>query len=173
MKTLIISGSARKNGETNKVVKELQCISGWNSIDLVDYNISHFDYEHKNRNDDFIQLVQKILENYDVLIFATPVYWYSMSGIMKMFIDRITDLLKIEKEKGRKLRGKYMAVMSSSNGGNLEDQFWQPFKKSADYLGMHYLSDVHTYQGKSNKEEIAKFHTEIVEGYNLNQKARA
>ncbi|MCP4458779.1 MAG: NAD(P)H-dependent oxidoreductase [Cytophagales bacterium] len=37
---------------------------------------------------------------------ATPVYWYSMSGIMKVFLDRIYDVLTIEKELGRKLHGK-------------------------------------------------------------------
>ncbi len=47
-----------------------------------------------------------IVDKYDVLIFATPVYWYSMSGIMKVFFDRITDLLTIKKDIGRKLKGK-------------------------------------------------------------------
>ena len=34
-----------------------------------------------------------IIEKYDTLIFATPVYWYSMSGIMKVFFDRKNDNL--------------------------------------------------------------------------------
>ena len=56
--------------------------------------------------------MKTIISKYDTIIFATPVYWYSMSGILKVFIDRITDLLTIEKELGRKLRGKKMAVVS-------------------------------------------------------------
>lgn len=95
MKKVIILGSSSKNGETKKVVTELMRISNWELIDLNDYKISHFDYQHLNRNDDFISLMKRITENYDVLIFATPVYWYSMSGIMKVFFDRITDLLWI------------------------------------------------------------------------------
>jgi multimeric flavodoxin WrbA len=43
---------------------------------------------------------------------VTPVYWYTMSGIMKVFFDRFSDLLRIEKDLGRKLRGKSMAVIS-------------------------------------------------------------
>ena len=155
MKKVIILGSSRKNGETKKVVTELIRISGWDLIDLTDFKISHFDYEHLNRNDDFIDLLKRITKNYDVLIFATPVYWYSMSGIMKVFFDRMTDLLKIEK--GRKLRNKYMAVISCSNGDNLEDDFWLPFKKSAEYLGMNYIADLHTYQGKNENDKIAEF----------------
>lgn len=163
MRVVIILGSSRKNGETKKVVAELMRISNWDLIDLADYNISHFDYEYKNRNDDYIDLIKKIIDDYDVLIFATPVYWYSMSGIMKVFFDRFTDLLTIEKELGRKLRGKKMAVISCSNGDNLEDHFWLPFKKTAEYLGMNYIADLHTCQGKSDIYKIAEFKRAIEE----------
>ena len=161
MKKVIIIGSSRKNGETSKVVSELIRISGWNLIDLMDYKISHYDYSHQYSDDDFLGLIKEITENYDVLIFATPVYWYSMSGSMKVFFDRLTDLLKIEKDIGRKLRNKFMAVLSSSNGDNLEDDFWLPFKKSAEYLGMTYIANLHTYQGKADLEEILEFRDKI------------
>lgn len=160
---MIILGSSRKNGETNKVVAELIGISNWDLIDLRDYRISHFDYEHKNRDDDYIDLVKRITDSYDVLIFATPVYWYSMSGIMKVFFDRLTDLLEIEKDTGRKLRNKYMAVISSSNGGNLGDSFWLPFRKTAEYLGMNYVADLHTYEGKNEINRIIEFKERIEE----------
>lgn len=157
MKKVVIVGSSRKNGETKKVVSELIRISGWDVIDLLDYNISHFDYEHLNKNDDFMPLLKRIAEDYDVLIFATPVYWYAMSGIMKVFFDRITDVLRIEKDTGRKLRNKYMAVISCSNGDNLENAFWLPFVKSAEYLGMNYITGLHTHQDKLDKMKIEEF----------------
>lgn len=162
MKAVIIQGSSRKDGETRKVVDELKKDTNWDFIDLNDFEISYYDYEHANRGDDFIDLMKRIIENYDVLIFATPVYWYSMSGIMKVFFDRITDLITIEKESGRKLRGKSMAVLSSSNGNNLGDHFWLPFKNSAEYLGMHYISDLHTYQDRFEPENIADFKQKIL-----------
>ena len=167
MKKVIILGSSRNNGETKKVVSELIRISDWDLIELTDYNISHFDYEHSNRNDDYIDLLKRITADYDVLIFATPVYWYSMSGRMKVFFDRITDLLRIEKDIGRQLRNKYMAVISCSNGNNLEDNFWLPFKKSAEYLGMHYLTDLHTYQDTLDTDKIAEFKRRIDERTSL------
>ncbi|NQX86112.1 MAG: NAD(P)H-dependent oxidoreductase [Flavobacteriaceae bacterium] len=157
LKKVIILGSSRKNGETAKIATELVRISNWDLIDLSDYEISHFDYNHLNRNDDFLDIFQKIVTTYDVLIFATPVYWYAMSGIMKVFFDRMTDLLTIDKVTGRKLRGKYMAAISSSNGDNLNDDFWLPFKKSAAYLGMTYIGDLHTYNATNNSNRIMKF----------------
>lgn len=156
-KTVIISGSARNDGNTHKVVAELINISGWDHVELIDFNISHFDYQHRNRDDDFIPLVKRIVDDYDVLVFATPVYWYSMSGVMKVFFDRLTDLLRIEKDTGRKLRNKYMAVISCSNGSNLGENFWLPFKNSAEYLGMTYLADLHTYQDLEEPGKIAEF----------------
>lgn len=137
-------------------------LSCWELIDLSEYNISHFDYNHSNRDDDFIDLMKMITENYDVIIFATPVYWYAMSGIMKAFFDRITDLLKIEKPVGRKLRNMSMAVISCSNGDHLGEQFWLPFKKTAEYLGMNYVVDLHTLAGKMETQKIIEF-IEIIE----------
>jgi multimeric flavodoxin WrbA len=112
-------------------------------VNLSDYSFSYYDYESKNRDDDFFELAKGLITNYDTLIFATPVYWYSMSGIMKVFFDRFSDLIRIEKETGRKLRGKKMAVISNSHDSALDFDFYIPFKKSADYLGMTYLGDRH------------------------------
>ena len=161
MRTVIISGSARKNGDTNKVISELLTISNWDHIVLSDFNISHFDYDHRNKDDDFITLIKNVVANYDVIILATPVYWYSMSGIMKVFFDRLTDLLKIEKDTGKQMRGKYMAALTSSNGNNLGEQFWLPFQKSADYLGMHWITGLHTYQDVNAQKELINFKNEI------------
>jgi multimeric flavodoxin WrbA len=80
-----------------------------------------------------------------------------MSALLKTFFDRITDLLKIEKDIGRKLRGKNMAVITSSNGGTLGDSFWLVFKESAEYLGMNYIQGVHTLEDQDNDSIITEF----------------
>ena len=54
----------------------------------------------------FLPTIKELNSKYDTWIFVTPVYWYSMSGQMKIFLDRITDLLKWHKDEGRKIRGK-------------------------------------------------------------------
>jgi multimeric flavodoxin WrbA len=163
VKKLIILGSSRQDGDTKKIVDELISISGWDFIDLNDYNFSYYDYEHKNLDDDYLPLMRKIIANYDVLIFATPVYWYAMSGIMKVFFDRITDLLDEEKDLGRKLRGKCMAAVSCSIGDNLGEAFWLPFSETAKYLGMNYLGNTHTIAGNDETENLNKFVTIIDE----------
>ena len=157
MKKIIITGSSRNDGDTKTLANELIKKSNWDLIDLNDYDFGYYDYEHNNKNDDYIKLMRKIINKYDTLIFVTPVYWYSMSGIMKVFFDRITDLLTIEKELGRKLRGKNMAAISCSVGNNLGDTFWLPFSETANYLGMEYLGNLHTIAGEKNELELEEF----------------
>lgn len=161
MKKVVIVGSSRNDGDTANITNQLIVKSEWDLINLNDYQFSYFDYEHENRNDDYLNLIQQIVEKYETLIFATPVYWYSMSGIMKVFFDRFTDLLTIEKELGRKLRGKKMAVMSCSIGENLEEKFWLPFSETAKYLGIEYIGNLHTITGENNDLKITEFIKQI------------
>ncbi len=81
---------------TRKLVEVFQASTDTTLFDLSDYAISFYDYEHMNRNDDFIHLINKLVE-FDHLVFASPVYWYSMSAQLKVFFDRLSDLLTIEK----------------------------------------------------------------------------
>lgn len=157
MAKVLIVGSARKDGDTAELVNQIKQLVDWEVINLNDYQISYYDYEHLNRNDDYLALINQIIDKYQTLIFVTPVYWYAMSGIMKVFFDRITDLLTIEKDLGRKLRGKKMAAMSCSTGDNLGDAFWLPFSSTAHYLGMEYLGNLHTISGEDQQEEIKQF----------------
>lgn len=144
-KGIIILGSSNSKGDTYLVSKYLADKTNFPIIDLKEKNIAPFDYEFKNSDDDFLPLIRDIVHNYEIIIFATPVYWYTMSGTMKIFFDRISDCLKIEKETGRKLRGKKMAVLSCGSDKELIFDFYMPFKASANYLGMHYTGDVHCW----------------------------
>ena len=142
-KKVIILGSSRSKGNTANSIAAISEKHNIDVIDLNNYTISYYDYESKNLNDDFLPLIKSIIENYDTLIFATPVYWYNMSGIMKVFFDRFSDLIRVEKETGRKLRGKNMFVISNSHSDEIDASFYIPFQKSADYLGMNYTGEIH------------------------------
>lgn len=157
MKKVVIVGSSRNDGDTTTMTNDPIEQSKWDIINLNDYHFSYYDYEHLNSNDDYLALMEQIIDKYDTLIFATPVYWYSMSGIMKVFFDRLTDLLTIRKDLGRKLRGKKMAAISCSIGENLGDSFWLPFSATARYLGMEYIGNIHTVTGENSKPKIAEF----------------
>lgn len=142
---LIIKGSSNRNGNTQKVVEYLNKNNDFDVIDLLDKKIGQFDYEFKNHADDFLPMMEKVTAQYEVIIFATPVYWYSMSGIMKAFFDRLSDLLHYRKELGRTLRGKSLAMISNSGMNDRKQGYDMPFRESANYLGMDYLGDAHAW----------------------------
>ena len=148
---VIILGSSRSTGNTAKFISNISEKQHLDVIDLNDYDFSYYDYESKNLDDDFLPLIKSIIKKYDTLIFATPVYWYNMSGIMKVFFDRFSDLIRIEKEEGRKLRGKDMFVISNSHDDNIDSNFYIPFQKSDNYLGMNYTGEIHLNANKINE----------------------
>ncbi len=154
MKSVVLLGSARDKGNTFTVIEYLAKFLAFDVIDLKKKNIGHYDYEHKNQADDFLPIIRQITDNYDRIIIATPVYWYSMSSHMKVFFDRITDCLTIEKEMGRKLRGKSMVSLSCSNGDDLPSYFENPFRDTAGYLGMTYEGHFHTWIDNKLEDEV-------------------
>lgn len=149
--SIIILASSRSNGKTYEAIQ----IITEGSIPIVDLNtlkISPYDYEHQNIDDDYLPLMRKVVEH-DLIILATPVYWYSMTAQMKIFIDRLSDLLEVGKDIGRKLRGKRLFVIASF-GTSMPIGFEDPFSQTCEYLGMKYEGCSYIYNGKD--EELMK-----------------
>jgi multimeric flavodoxin WrbA len=135
--TVIVVGSARSPGNTHQLVLALADAMSADIINLNDYEFGGFDYEFKNKGDDFPPLIRKIL-SFDRIIFASPVYWYASSAIMKKFMDRMSDLLKIEKDLGRQLRTKKAALVATGSDVIPASSFEAVFQLTFEYLGMHY-----------------------------------
>ena len=166
-KQVIIQASSNSFGNTNTVVNYLNKNNDFDVIDIKTKNIGPFEYDFSNADDDFLPLMENIITTYDTLIFATPVYWYTMSATLKLFFDRFSDLLHYKKELGRQLRGKKMAMISNSINNDRRDGFNMPFVESAKYLGMDYLGDVHAWFENNNlakdaKEKIDTFRIELL-----------
>lgn len=140
---VFLQASARSVGDLRLMVDHLADRTGWPVIDLREKRIGHFDYDFRNQDDDFLPLIQELIRDYDLIVFATPVYWYTMSGLLKVFFDRLSDLLMIRKDLGRQLRGKSVAVISCAHDRELKSGFHMPFMETARYLGMYYRGDVH------------------------------
>lgn len=152
-KGVIIQASSRSYGDTSCVVSVFKNETSFDVIDLNQKNIGHFDYEFNNKEDDFKFLFKEITKKYEIILFATPIYWYTMSGILKVFLDRISDFLYNEKDIGRRLRKMKMGVISCSNENKVFKGFVMPFERSADYLGMTYIGHLHTWVNNRNVSE--------------------
>jgi len=159
MTQAIIFGSSRSFGNTRTVIDDILGPSGIQLFDLNNFDISPFDYEHRNQSDDFIPVIQELIA-YDIWIIATPVYWYNMSTQHKIFFDRFSDLLKIRKDLGRKLRGKKLFVIASF-GDSYPKGFEDTFEQICEYLGMEYLGSSFVYSGTKNEEYLSQNKAEV------------
>jgi multimeric flavodoxin WrbA len=85
-----------------------------------------------------------VLEH-EQIIFATPIYWYAVSPAMKVFIDRISDLLELPDllSEGRRLRGKTAYVVCTSISDEPSEAFMEAFRETFDYLGMRFGGVAH------------------------------
>ena len=142
--TVALFASSRRHGNTGQLMDWVAGALNIEVIDLAQRTMSAFDYEHKNRGDDFEPLLEQVLE-FEQLIFATPVYWYAMSPPMKVFIDRISDLLDLPDllAKGRRLRGKSAHVLCTSIEDEATPCFVTAFRETFNYLGMRYGALLH------------------------------
>ncbi|TGD79854.1 flavodoxin family protein [Hymenobacter wooponensis] len=136
---LIIHGSARPDGDTQQLVEQVLAGVPHTLINLRDYSIAAYNYPHDYPTEDaFLHLIELMLRH-PVIVFATPVYWYSMSGIMKNFFDRLTDLVEEpHKPLGRQLAGKHAFLLAAGSDEEWPEGFEVPFRRTAEYFDMSY-----------------------------------
>lgn len=137
-KPLVILGSARKGSDTRKIVERLlngrECVI----LDLLDFEISPYQYEGNYPvTDQFLEVVDQMVQH-DRIVFATPVYWYAMSGLMKTFYDRLTDIVTVHKPLGRQLAGKETYLIAVGSDEALPQGFEVPVMKTSVYFGMQF-----------------------------------
>ena len=144
MTPLILLASSRRRGNTGALVDAIAGELGADIVDLAALNISAYDYDHGNRDDDFEPLMGRVLAS-NPLILASPIYWYSCASPMKMFLDRICDYLDIPEllESGRRLRGKHAYVACTSARDQPSEHFVGTFVDTCAYLGMDFRGLVH------------------------------
>ena len=161
--TIAIFGGARRDGNTGKLIDWISEELGIEVVDLSALKLSAYDYEHKNKDDDFLGLMNRLVE-YEQIIFVSPIYWYAASAQMKVFIDRTSDLLDIQewKEIGRKLRKISAFVVCTSINKEADPTFLKAFQMTFEYFGMRYGGHLHAdcengYTQSAYEEDVAHF----------------
>jgi multimeric flavodoxin WrbA len=99
VKVLVIYGSSREGGNTELLTEKI--VDG---VDATRVYLRHqqiqpiVDKRHDPAGfqpvgDDHDEIIRQMLDH-DLIIFATPLYWYGMSGPMKDFVDRWSQSLR-------------------------------------------------------------------------------
>ena len=122
MKVIGISGSPRKDGNTDYAIKRTLNIIKKNMFEadveflrVADYHIEHCRgcrycmeaVECAISDDDLGLLVEKMLAS-DLIILGAPIYWWGPPGVLKDFIDRTHGFYSDDK----RFEGKKVALIS-------------------------------------------------------------
>ncbi|WP_028782284.1 flavodoxin family protein [Thalassobacillus devorans] len=148
MKVGVIYGSTRENGNTEllteEVVKNLPEVV---RIDLKRYRYQDIIDQRHDENgfspvdDEYNQIIDQIIDC-EVLIFATPIYWYGMSSVMKRFIDRWSQTVRDEKYPDFKEQmSKKQAYIVAVGGDEPRVKglpLVQQFRYICEFIGLNY-----------------------------------
>jgi len=169
MKVLAFIGSPRRRGNTDLLIE--QVIRGCRArghatekVYLYDCEIAPcVDCRHCKKGDytcslaDAMEEIYPKIEEADLIIFGTPLYWYGPTGKMKLLIDRLRPYVA-----SRKLEGKKgVLVTPSEEGEEACHCLVEMFRRSFAYLGMEFAGVIlpKAYEKgeiKQNKEELRR-----------------
>ncbi len=99
MKVVALIGSSRTNGNTEYLTDVFLNGIEYKKIYLKDLIINPIEDKRHTEdgfsivNDDYDEIIEAMLES-DILVFSTPIYWYSASGLMKNLIDRFSQAIR-------------------------------------------------------------------------------
>ena len=96
-KILFMNSSPNREGNTYRIGEELLKDKEHDVLQMADYRISQYGQVFE---DDEMKEVLKEIDKYDILVIGSPVYWYTVSGMLKTFIDRLPEA---EALRGKKL----------------------------------------------------------------------
>lgn len=131
-KTIVIFGNSSRPDGSRILADEVAREFGLKVLDLADYEINN-----REISDPLIEVVEHVIHA-DTVIFATPVYCYSMSARMKLFMDRLTDLARMDGELKTMLRGKRGLLLCTGTELVAPRYFEETFSLLLAYLGIEY-----------------------------------
>jgi multimeric flavodoxin WrbA/GNAT superfamily N-acetyltransferase len=143
---LVVLASSRSHGDTRHTVDQAFRKVSYQLVDLHKKTVSYFDYDHHNQADDFLTIAEQMTAAKRIL-FVTPIYWSSISGVMKVFIDRFSDLTSIRQDLGKALAGKQVSVLVVGSPDAMPVGIEAPFVEICQHFGMSYQGVHYAYIG--------------------------
>jgi multimeric flavodoxin WrbA len=170
-KILIISGSPNKNGNTQILINEFVKGAREKGSEIEVVHAASLKYksngctscracqrskEYECAINDEAKPVLKRMADVDVIVMATPLYFFSASAQLKLIFDRMFSLYKWDDAAGTMetpLKGKTFVLIGSAYEDLGLDALEAPFKITADYTGMPFKSLLIANAGASGDVE--------------------
>ena len=155
MKVIGFVGSPRKGGNTDRLVAEMLAGAGdagheTEKVYLAAYALTPIDPVYGDdlnwtdaRQGVADELIEKIVAA-DVVVLGSPVYWFSISGLMKLFIDRWTLYHRGNQRLRDLTAGKKIVVVLAM--ADADDSYVEavlaPLRYAADWLKMEWAGQI-------------------------------
>lgn len=155
-KIFILSGSPKKDGNTSVLIDWFVEGAKNKNTEIEAINVAGLKYKSVGCiscracqkldnyecviNDDVKEILQKIGKA-DVIVMATPLYFFSASAQLKIIIDRMFSLFKWDNKAGTMktiLEGKTFVLIASAYEDVGLNALQEPFSLTAKYAGMKY-----------------------------------
>lgn len=158
-KVVFIHGSPRKKGNTLALAREAMAALDEMGIASGVIDAARLDFKHPGciacykcqgsdqygcHVQDGLARAVATLPEYDAVVLATPIYWFSHTAQVKMLIDRVFSLIKFGEnhEILSPLKGKPLALLAT--GGGMVEENLEVLEKQwsipAARIGMPFLS---------------------------------
>lgn len=149
-KILIISGSSRKNGNTQLMAQAFadECLKTGNEVKIIELCNQHIndclacDYCTKNSGrcaqTDDMTILSKYLKSFDSLVFATPVYYGGISARLKAVIDRFYAL----GAKNMAIKNCVLLTVAGRTHEAAADPVISYYRYLADFMGWNNCGEV-------------------------------
>ena len=159
----ILVGSARTNGNTMQIVDLLrQTLQNKVSVhDLKALNINGFDYDNSFKEDDFLSTLDDVLDA-DVVIFATPIYWYTLSSQLKQFVERLSDITLFYPDLLPRFRGKRGFLLMTGASDEVPEGMTVAIEKTCTHLQMKYTDSLYI-QFEDQEPKSTQFMQQILQ----------
>ncbi len=122
--------SPNKEGNTYQIGEELLKGKEHEILYMVDYKISHYG---QVTSDDQIKDIFNKIKDFETLVIGAPVYWYTVGGLLKTFIDRLYMLPEAEILRGKKL---YLFAQGSGPDSDTEKSITFLANRLSTLMGM-------------------------------------
>lgn len=115
--------------------------------------------------DDVAEIIDKV-KNAEVIVFATPIYYYEMSGQMKTFLDRLNPLYSTD----YKFREIYMIATAAEEEESTFGRAYNGLQGWVDCFEKAELKGIVTGGGINNPNEASEHTEEMKKAYNLGKR---
>lgn len=133
-KIIFMNGSPNKDGNTFKIGEKILNGINHDILQMSDYKVYQYGQVYE---DDQINEILKKIENVNTIVIGAPVYWYTIGGIVKTFIDRLYLLPKAEVLKGKNL---YFFAQGSAPDELTEKSITSLVTRMSKLMGIHLKS---------------------------------